>query len=217
MRILIVLSALLLAGCMTPAQRQAKAISASLKETFEDGKKCMEMVQNKLDYAPLFEKMPLDSSKASLEQLTDSSKIDGDNKRLLSLAHSETAQCRASLIAGVQRALPSGTPTLIEASQEDDAIIVALYGGAISYGEANTRRKAVAAKTISAFTDVLRRADAQLSAQSAQQAAERERSSAMWMQFLQNQQAINAMSNASNRPVMTNCNSWGNQTNCVSQ
>lgn len=175
--VLLTLTALwILVGCQATAPKQQQKTAAD-----DPSRPCFEAIGYSTQLRPLEEKIGgLNSINGlTLEHLTRTDTATAADKPILSLWSSERNRCVAAGDAFRRQYQPAMYAGIIESQNEEFTILLSkLYSGSITYGQFNTARKELAAKTAERYRQ------AQISekqSQAAQQqaiAAERARSAA---------------------------------------
>lgn len=215
----ILLPLALLAGCATAAQRQAETIKTTIAATQQQANACFDAVNSDPAYAEIGRHVPLNNVRqASLTQQTDKSYVTPHEVDLLSARRERLLPCRKALIDGFMVAPPIGV-VWMDYYAKADANLLELAKRSVTWGDYVTRQKTLVDETQPRLVAAGQKLDAGLRAEHQQEmqqraAAAQAFSNAMYQQQLlnQNQQMINNM----NRPVMTNCNRFGNSVNCTS-
>lgn len=205
--------ALLLCSCATQAQRQFQAIKASNQTNAAQLMACSTEVYNSSDYDLLRAHIPLSIYDATLEQLSDSNLASPAEIKALFTVHPRLQECRKAFLTATSQTEPGLVPivTTLLTKNEDD--LVTLTQRKISWGEYVHRIRDRMTETQTALQAEDRRVVAGLQQEHQAEVAHRQRAAEALAAWAQTQQAINA----ANRPVVTNCNTFGNSVNCVSR
>ena len=208
--------AILLAGCATQAQLDGRHIDEVMNAARAQGENCMSGIP--ID-AQVRQHYPDDLRLATLAQLTDPSKATAHEIDLLTATHDTSLPCRAAYINTVNSVNPPLAALWASYFELLDRNTVDLTQRKISWGEyvsnlqsLDDARKARHAEIMSQLIANLKAAHQQELAQRAAAAEAFSQSMMAAQQQQQQQQIINRM----NRPVMTNCNRFGAQINCMS-
>jgi hypothetical protein len=218
----IVLIALIgmLVGCATAAQRQAKAIGSTLSATREQGKACFATINDDPAFAEIERHFPLANiENATLPQMTDQSFATPREVELLSARRDRQIPCRQAFVAGYNSVAPSLAMVWQDIYSKSDANLVLMATKQIRWGEFVGRQKATLNAGSGRLTEAAQRLGAELDARSEQEMAQRAAAAQSFSNTMYQQQLINQnqqMINNANRPVTTNCNSFGNSVNCRS-
>jgi hypothetical protein len=211
-----------IAGCATPAQQEVQRMNAADQRGAALIQACAANVERGPDYTALRDKMlPLTdpNSRPTLEQLNDGSKPTAAQIRHLFGLHAAIQECRKIALESVGAVHPAYVTPMAEAYAEDDALMLRLVRGQITWGESarasSELRRAYIAKVYSvnaAINQNLANSHA-YEMQRRQQAGQALMTWSLYQQQLnQQQQMINAMS----RPVVTTCSYAGRQIYCTS-
>ena len=209
-----VLTAGLLAGCTTAAQRQYQAMATGNREIIAQIKSCGTEVYNAPEAAVLRPHSPLDVREATLAQLSDQSLPTKQEVAAVLALHPRAQACRKAALDGLLSTTPSVVPILAKEFAAGDDDTIAFVQRKLPWGERLRRGR----DRILALQAVLqaeeRRIVSGLERSHEAELARRQAAAQAIAQWAQTQQVINAM----NRPVTTNCTNLGSGiVNCVSQ
>ena len=188
--------AALVVGCATPAQRQYQAASTGAKAALEQFQMCATANYNSPEAAPLRAHVPFKFTDATLEQLSDPSKITEQERAAVLTVHLRGQECRRTFIDAMSRAVPSMVPIFAQGYARADDNLLALLRGDEAWGEFVRQGRDNAIATTQAGQSEAQRVTAGFEAEHRAEMEQRQRTAAMWMQWSQTQQIINAM----NRP-----------------
>lgn len=209
--IIALLLAALLTGCQTATQQRASHMSAVLKQNAAQMKACGAEVYNSPQAAPIRARRPMDPADATLAQLNSTDHASSDEIRALYAVHDMAQQCRKASTDNLMAVTPTVVPIMLDGYQESDTALLSLINQQTTWGQylqdQQREENIVKAKLIAEWNRI--QGDLQQSYQAEMQ--QRAHAAQAMANYLQTQQAINAM----NRPVYTNCTSFGNTTNCL--
>jgi hypothetical protein len=211
--ITLIACAFLLAGCATAAQRQYQAIVTGNKALGDEAKACTAAVYNAPEAAPLRPHVPLDAREATLAQLSDPAFATGPEIAAIELLHPRVKACQKAVLDGLANTTPGAVPILARAYSANDDDTILLIQRKLSWGDRVKRGRDRALATQEALQAEGQRIVSGLEHQHEAEIAQRQRAAEALAQWAQTQQLINA----ANRPVITNCNQFGNMLNCTSQ
>jgi hypothetical protein len=149
----------------------------------------------------------------TMEQLTDKSIPTAQEAHLLASMYDDDSECRNNLKAAVGTVRPDLVPALTEIERQRANITIKLVQRQISWGDAAQAGQALNSATQEKVAEIDREWKSELEEQNRAELQQRRASAALAMQYLQNQQMINA----ANRPVNTTCFATGSMTNCTTQ
>ncbi len=153
----------------------------------------------------------MDVRQATLEQLSDASKITKVEAAAIFKVHPRLQECRHSALDQIAQTTPTFVPILANEYSKNDLLLVDLIQRKISWGEELKRARELVADATAELMQEGERIDAGLEQSHEAELARRQAAFNALSQYAQTQQIINNM----NRPVVTNCNTFGNSTNCV--
>lgn len=205
------LVAALLAGCQTATQQRASHISTVVKQNAAQMKACSAEVYKSPQAAPIRARRPMDPADATLAQLNSNDHASPDEIQALYAVHDMAQHCRKASTDNLMTVTPSVVPIMLDGYQESDAALLSLINQQTTWGQylqdQQREENIVKAKLIAEWSRI--QSDLQQSYQAEMQ--QRAQAAQAVANYLQTQQAINAM----DRPVYTNCTSFGNTTNCL--
>jgi hypothetical protein len=202
----------LLTGCATAAQRQAQQIKVTTQSTVAQLKSCVAAVYNSAVYNAIRPHLPLDIRDATLEQMTSTAKVTDEEIKAIYAQHPQMQACRKTALESLEPVTPTLVPILADEWDKNEQMLIELVQRKITWGEYVTRGKERTVETTQRLTAAAQQIDAGLQRSYEAEMAQRQRAADAMMQFHQNQQLINSL----NRPVITNCQGFGNMVNCVS-
>ncbi|MBB5462848.1 hypothetical protein [Paraburkholderia sp. Cpub6] len=209
--IALLLAAAVLAGCQTATQQRASHMSEVLKQTVAQRKACAAEAYNSPQAAPIRARLPMDPADATLAQLNSTDHASPDEIKSLYAVHDMIQPCRKATADELMTVTPTVVPILLDSYQESDTAVLSLINQQTTWGQYlqdQQREENIGkAKLIAELNRI--QSDLQQSYQAEMQ--QRAQAAQAMANYLQTQQAINAI----NRPVYTNCTSFGNTTNCL--
>lgn len=207
----LLLAAALLAGCQTATQQRANHMSAVIKQAVTQMKDCAAEAYNSPQAAPIRARRPMDPADATLAQLNSADHASPDEIKSLYAVHDMIQPCRKATADELMTVTPTVVPILLGSYQEGDTALLSLINQQTTWGQylqdQQREENAGKAKLIAELNRI--QSDLQQSYQAEMQ--QRAQAAQAMANYLQTQQAINAM----NRPVYTNCTSFSNTTNCL--
>jgi hypothetical protein len=204
-----------LAGCAMPtgAQRQVQQVGLSLREGAAQLKACIRTIQNKPEYALLLpHTLDPDVTQPTMAMLTDERLPSPDEARLWAARHDEMSICRDQAQQVLSSVRPGAASIVAASRAASDVLGVQLVERKITWAEFARRGQGLNAETKLQLAAADREWMADRNAEHRDELARRERAANALMQWSLGQQMINS----GNRPVITNCNGFGNSLNCVS-
>jgi hypothetical protein len=211
--IALIACAFLLAGCATAAQRQYQAIVTGNKTLGDEAKACTMAAYNAPEAAPLRPHLPLDPREATLAQLSDTTFATGPEIAAIEVLYPHLKACQKAALDGLANTTPGAVPILAKAYSAADDDTILLIQRKLSWGDRVKRGRDRALATQEALQAEGQRVVSGLEHQHEAEIAQRQRAAEALAQWAQTPQLINA----ANRPVITNCNQFGNMLNCTSQ
>jgi hypothetical protein len=187
------ISALLLTGCATAAQRQYQTITAGNRAIVTEAKLCVEAIYNAPEAAPLRPHMPLNPNDATLTQLSDQSLATKADTDAILLLHPRLKACQKTILDGLLNTTPSVIPILTReyAAADDDTIL--LIQRKMSWGDRVRRARDRVTATQAAIQSEARSVTAGLERQHESELARR-------------QAALDAMARWAQTPASDQCN-----------
>jgi hypothetical protein len=207
-----VLTAALLAGCATAAQRQYQAMVTGNQAIIAQAKACGDAIYDSPEAAPLRPHVTRDMREATLAQLSDTSLATKPEIDAILVLHPRLKACEKTVLDQLLNTTPSVVPILAKqySSADDDTIL--LIQRKMPWGERVRRGRDRVNETLAALQAEGQRVTSGLERQHESELARRQAALNAISQWAQTQQVINAM----NRPVMTNCFGTGSMVNCIS-
>jgi len=203
----------ILSGCATHAQREFQAIRSANQANSVQFKTCLATIRNSPDYAILLAHVPENSLEATLEQLSDATYATPEQVQAIYAAHPKTQACRKAFLTNLAQAEPSLVPIFTAAYAKADDNLLALVQRKLNWGQFIHASRANTLEAQGAIHAEDQRMVAGLRQENQAELEQRQRAAQALANWAQTQQMINAI----NRPVVTNCNSFGNTVNCVSR
>ena len=201
-----------LGSCSTGAQRQAQLIGGGIQAAKAESAACLQPINSDPTFEALTKHMPLeDINRATLLQMTDSTKATNHEVNLLSERHSRIQSCRKIFLEGLAKVAPSLVAVWVEEYAKADQNLVDLARQNVTWGEYIARTKNILAELQTKYVAALQKIQTNLEASHQQELAQRQAAANAMLQYYQNQQLLNAIS----RPVTTNCNRFGSMVNCT--
>lgn len=206
----------LLAGCATQAQRQFQAIRTNNQSAAQALTACLAAANASTDLAPIEAHMPLDITKATLQQLSDTSLMSDREKQSMLELHPKLQACREAFVNQVSQTTPSIAAIYAALYTKSEGSLIDLLQRKQSWGDHLRRVNGYIADARIQITQEEQRIVAGLNRSNEAELARRQAATNAMMQYYETQQIINSM----NRPVLTNCTGAntlvGTQINCVS-
>lgn len=211
--IAVLLAVGILAGCQTATQQRANHISTVLKQNTAQVKACVTEAYSSPQAAAIRLRRPIDPADASLEQLNSSDFASPDEIKALYALHGQIQPCRKASLENLVTVVPTVVPIMSAGYQEGDTALLALINKQMTWGQylqdQQHEENEIKAKLIAEWNRV--QGEMQRSYQTEMQ--QRQAAAQAMANYLQNQQMINAI----NKPVYTNCSTFGNTTNCMTR
>jgi hypothetical protein len=204
---------LLLIGCATHAQRQFQAMKAGNQEHAAQMKACAAIVYNPPESAPLRPHLPLAISDLTLQQLSDMSYATPAEVQAIFVTHPKLKECRKALLVATAQTEPALVPVIIASYNKNEDDLLAVIQQRMTWGEYASRVRDRTAEAQAALQTEDRRVVSGLQQEHQAEIAQRQRAADALAAWAQTQEMINA----ANRPVITNCNTFGSTLNCVSR
>lgn len=202
-----------LAGCATQAQRQALAIKENNTNANLQYSACARSLYSSAEADPIRSHTPMNATDATLAQLADSSMASPSEIQAILSVQPRLKECQRTALTQLSTSTPSLVPILAKSYSALDDNFLSLVQRRITWGEFNKRRRDSAAGTQLALQQAGRQIAGELREMHRDEMAQRQAAAEAFAQWAQTQQLINAM----NRPVITNCNRFGSNVNCVTQ
>jgi hypothetical protein len=203
----------LLSGCATQAQREFQTMRTGQHEAVAEFGACGAAIYNAPESAPIRAHIPLNLNDVTLQQLSDPSYATPEETQVMFSTHPKIQLCRKSFLAKLTQAEPAVVPIRIASFNKSDDNRIAVAQRKITWGEYIHRMRDLSAETQAALLEADARVVAGLQQEHQAEVAQRQRAAEALAAWAQTQQMINA----ANRPVITNCNQFGNTVNCVSR
>ena len=209
------LAALILSGCVpTQAQLTATRAGTTIKGAIAQYRECTSDVRKTPEFAALDAHLANpETGQFTMEQLTDKAIPTAQEAHLLASLYDDFSECRSSLKTAVGGVRPDLVPVLTDEDRQKANIVIKLVQRQISWGDAAQAGQAVNSATQEKLAEIDHAWKGELEEQNREELEQRRASAALTMQYLQNQQMINAVS----RPVNTTCFAAGSMMNCTSQ
>lgn len=206
-------TALVISGCATAAQRQVQQSIAVTQQASKALKTCLTTQREQPEYASLVSHLPdLDSGQPTIAQLTDDTIPSPEDARLTAALYDRETQCRAAFLNSLAAARPDLVPILADATQRGSAVVVLVVKRKITWADAARKMQAEASITRKQVLAANQAWLGEMNAENRAEIAQRQAAANALMQWSIQQQMINA----ANRPVFTNCNTFGSSVNCIS-
>jgi len=200
------------AGC-TPAQQEEITIKSTVKSATKQYDMCSAPIMADPTYGPLKAHVPFTGFlNASIEQMESPDYPTSSDIKLGTALEDRLNPCRENLITALDSIPGSlGAPIENYYNDEEQGVIV-LSQGRITWGQFVQAMHNAAIDQQEQLMAAINQLGSQLQAENDVEAAQQAQAYQNFADYLQRQQAINA----ANRPIITNCNHSGNQTNCTS-
>jgi hypothetical protein len=218
-----------LAGCSTQAQEQFAADNKIFSDVRRQGSACQVAANENPEFSILWAHTPKAGDQPDLPQMADVSMLTPEQRAPFLAWRTAETSCRPifNQLGGADVNLLF---SLRSGWSDADAVRVRLLAQQIPWGEANSEIQAISSKTDAAVGKETQSLVAELREENAEEVQQRaaavqafgeamrqeqqvlQQQQAAQQQQMQHQQLLNAV----NRPVSTNCNTYGSQTNCTS-
>jgi hypothetical protein len=210
----------LMTSCATTAQRQAASIRQNFEVTGQKIRACTQTMVDGAAYQTIAQHAPnVGLVNPTLAQLADGGLPSDEDVQNIIAVHNEAASCREQAIQDFMQFLPGIVPILVQSYNEGDVITVDLIQRKITWGEANKRRMALKGEYMAKIQSFVKEVDRDLAASRQSEIAQRQAAFTALAQWSYQQQLLmqnQSLINAVNRPVITNCQRYGNSINCTS-
>ena len=206
------LSAFILTGCATAAQRQYQGMVINAQSAGTNIQACVQPVYESPDAAPIRPHIPMNVKDATLQQLSDKSFANDAEINAILVTHPKLNDCRQQFLTQLSQTTPSISAIWASFFAENEQHLIKLIQKQTSWGEYLSGAKLRAADVQLRLTQESQRITAGLERSHEAELARRQAAASAFAQYMQTQEIINNM----NRPVVTNCNAFGNTVNCVS-
>src|SRR5437868_877924 len=123
---LVIITASLLLGCATAAQRQLLGIAANNRDAAQKFQACVAAVYNQPELEPLRRDLPLNVENASLAQLANPNFVSAEETRLILANHPKYQECRQQFITQISEAMPTIAQIFLRGVTDTDNRIIAL-------------------------------------------------------------------------------------------
>jgi hypothetical protein len=171
------LASAIVAGCTTQAQRDAESMNAGIDRVHAELKKCYAAAISD-PKTQLYAARRGDLNQPSLEDLTNQSTANEEEKRAIVRYHELIQRCRKITLDGFLEAAPSFVPVYVKLISRSDQIYADLVTEKVTWGEANGRFAEVGAAAETELQEVANRIDANRLAQHESEMASRRAASA---------------------------------------
>ena len=213
-----------LAGCATGAQRQFAAMKANSASAGTTELACISAIYNSPEHAIIRPHAPMKTDDATLEQKMSTSFATDEEIKVILADHPAKHQCDMAFITQMGLTHPTITPILTDQLNKAEDNLIVLIQKKETWGDYVRRGIEITASGRVALSAEDQRIVGRLNEENQAELQQRAAAAAALGQALEQQaaqqQAIMAQQQAlinANRPVYTNCNSYGQTTNCVSQ
>jgi hypothetical protein len=213
-RVAIVIAVSLLAGaCATAAQRQYQAMATNGQSSSQSLQACVRPVWDAPENAPLRARMPFKVIDATLQQMSDKDFASDEEIQTILVVHPKLNSCRQAFLTQLSQTSPSISVLYASTFADNEHHLIDLIDKKERWGEYVRGAKQRVTELQLRLTQESQRITAGLDQSHQAELARRQAAANAMSQYLQTQQIINNM----NRPVVTNCNQFGNMVNCVSR
>lgn len=211
--LLTICALLLLGGCASSAQRQARQAADGTRDAFAQYKACNAAVRNKPEYASLIpHSADPETGEPTMAQLTNEKLVSPNDARLLASSYDDRSFCRRRLLTVISTVRPDLAPIVAETLAKGSSNVAALVARKITWAEGARRGQALSIEIRQRGASADRQWIADLNASHQAEMAQRRAAANALAQWSAQQQMINAV----NRPRQTNCTGFGNSVNCTS-
>ena len=200
-----------LVGCQTAAQRQANQMQIGIHDTVTQVKACVTTAYNGPEGALIRPHRPLDVSDATLQQLNDPSFASPEEVAAIYTLHDRVQQCRKEELQRFSSIVPSLVPILSDLFTDSDAALLDLINKKSPWGQYIQTEQRLQNDSKRKITAEMNRIHSDLQQSYQAEMQQRAQAAQAMSNYLQNQQAINAL----NKPTYTTCNTFGPTTNCL--
>ena len=209
---------LLLTACATQAQKQLQNMTSQLNYTTAEAEKCIAQIKKEDVYlrANQFAILDLNDPDAVIKMTIDRFATESEKNDLLQL-HSLITVCRKQILENLAKVHPDFTALMAKAFAEGDENLVHIMKNDMTLGEANEVTNKRLSDFQSEWNSVAKNIAQQLNSAHLSELQDRQRAAAAMQQWSYQQQLINSLNRpVINKPVMTNCQQFGNTVNCQS-
>ena len=207
-------------GCATQAQRQGQQMMSGAQASSAQYEACVATAFNDPRYSDLRRNLPMNAGEATLAQMANEARASPVEVGQLGDLHGQLTGCRRTALSQMANIAPAIVTVLAESFDNSDKNMLALAQHRISWGQYNEKQRQILRGQQVGMGEAGRGIEAQLNNSHQQELMQRQVATqaianglATSAAIMRQQQAINAM----NRPVITNCNRFGNTVNCLSQ
>ena len=208
---LAIIVAALCTSCSTTAQRKEQAIRENSQLASSTLHRCIRAVYDSADYAPLRAHIPAPPSSFTLELLTDPAFATDDEIRALFAVHPKVNACRQEQLDQIMQQTRSFVPIMASAYSRNEDALIGLIQQQTTWGAYARQVKANQEELRAKLVSEGQRIDAGLQKSHEAELARRQAAANAIAQFVETAAEINALS----RPIVTNCNAYGNSATCV--
>lgn len=216
-RVLFVIGVVALAGCATQAQRQGANIRDSTVQASNNLKVCIAGVHALPEFQPLKAHIPNIGEQPSLQQLTDKSYASDEEIAAVLVEHPKSQQCIQQFIGALMPTTPTIALIFSQAAKTNEDSLLLVIQKQRTWGEHTTAVRETGQISQAKIVAESQKIDANLSQQHSAEIAQRQAAANAFAQYMQTQAMINAMNRpvvVSSPPTVTNCQTFGNMTNC---
>jgi len=203
----------LVAGCATQSQRQMNAAQQNITVSMSAFKACIQQIEGTPAYNIVNSKSLITAPKPTLAQMTDDTKINAKEKEAIFKVREHTDRCKQDLLSALSGVATAYAPSFLDIWAKSDKMTVELVKKKITWGDYNVSKAEAIAEFARQNQIITAEINRGLSQQHQQEMASRQHFFDQMQQWSYQQQVLNAL----NRPSVstTNCNSFGNNTNCT--
>jgi hypothetical protein len=202
-----------LAGCVTSADRQYKAMINDNQGAWQTIEECSTAIFYSSDFEPLRRHTPFSVNQATLQQMTDSSLATEDEIAAFFKIQPEKQACRTPFLNRISQTMPTLAAVWASMFAKSDDSVIDLIKKRQSWGDHIRRLRDASAEADSQAALEGHRIAEGLQRSNDAELARRQAAVNAMLQYNQTQQIINNM----NRPVLTYCNQHGSATSCMSR
>ncbi len=201
-----------LAACATQAQNQENSIHLTVDSAVSAQKACITSIVQSPTYSALWVHFPQIVETATLEQMASSDVATRQDAKLLYELRDNELPCNQSMIRSFDSVSPNlGAPFQSYLSLRDQGIIL-VSEDKITWGQFVSALVKAKEDTNASYQDAMDQIDGQLEQENQEEQAQRAQALQSFANYMQAQQAIEE----ANRPINSNCNTFGTQTTCTS-
>jgi hypothetical protein len=213
-RTIFLCAVLALTGCQSTPGQDADPIIRAAVTQFQQ---CWSTAYNLPEVETLHRHRPLDLRDATLEQLSDKSKVTPEDIRALNILHTKIQECRRPYIQVYDEVAPSLASLYESIWQKYDESLIDLIQRKISWSEYLKQSKQTTTDGKERFEAIRQELAARYQQQQAAMAQQKLNALALFQATRPQPQPVQQYMMPTNPTVTTNCFSNGAYTNCTSR